>query len=204
MALANYSDLVTALTAWGESRGDISGIEDDAVRLAEGHLNLELRSREMLASTDITITDGVGTLPTDFLGAHSVILKTTPRRVLDQVSFEAQDAMTDTTQSGIGCTYSIYGESIRVAPRPTQDVELLYYQEIPNLESNSTNWLMTKYPNIYLTACQMEIYRYLREDRDMEIEAKRLQAMIQDLDELQNTEAMATSERKPSHNGLVF
>jgi hypothetical protein len=204
MALANYSDLVTALTAWGESRGDISGIEDDAVRLAEAHLNLELRSREMLASTDITLTDGVGTLPTDFLGAHSVILKTTPRRVLDQVTYESQDAMTDTTQSGTGCTYSIYGESIRVAPRPTQDVELLYYQEIPNLESNSTNWLMTKYPNIYLTACQMEIYRYLREDRDMEIEAQRLQAMIQDLDELQNTEAMATSERKPSFNGLVF
>lgn len=204
MALANYSDLVTALTAWGESRGDISGIEDDVVRLAEANLNLELRNREMLASTDITLTDGVGTLPTDFLGAHSVVLKTTPRRVLDQVTYEAQEAMTDTTVSGIGCTYCIYGESIRVAPRPSQDVELLYYQEIPNLESNSTNWLMTKYPSIYLSACQLEVYRYLKMDTDMQIEALRLKAMIDDLDAKQNEEAMATSERKPSFSGLVF
>jgi len=202
MALANYSDLQTALVSWAEDRSDVSGIVDEVVRLAEGNLNLELRNREMLASTDITLTDGVGTLPTDFLGPHSVVLKVSPRIVLDQVSFEYQDRVSDTSVSGVGCSYAIYGENIRVAPRPSQDIELLYYQAIPNLETNTTNWLMTKYPNIYMTACQLEIYRWLKEDIDMQISAQRLKALIDDMDILQNVEALSMAERKSP--GLVF
>jgi len=178
MALANYSDLETALTSWADDRSDVAGVIPECVRLAESHLNLVLRCREMVTSSDLTTSSGTVTLPTDFLGVVSAIEKSTPRRNIQYFSRESLEATFDTTTSGLSCGYTIYGETMQVAPQPSNDIELTYYQEIPSLETNSTNWLMTKYPAIYLEASQVEVYRYLKMDEDAQITSMRLGDML--------------------------
>lgn len=196
MALANYAELQTALTDWADGRGDTSGILDDAVRLAESHFNLELRCRQMLTSTDLTPSSGAVTLPSDLVGIYSVIEKASPRRVLDYYGKEGFDTNFDTTVSGLACAYTIVGSTLSMAPRPSNDIELTYYQEVPSLETNSTNWLMTKYPGLYLEACQMEIYRYLKMDMDLQISSQRVAAMIARLNASSDSEMLGNSGRK--------
>ena len=196
MALANYTELQTALIAWADSRGDTSDIIDDVVRLAESHFNLELRCRQMLTSTDLTPSSGAVTIPSDCVGIYSVIEKTSPRRVLDYYGKEALETNFDTTVSGNACGYTVVGSSLSMAPRPTNDIELTYYQEIPGLEANTTNWLMTKYPGLYLEACQMEIYRYLKMDADLQISAQRVEAMINELNASSDSAMLGNSGRK--------
>lgn len=195
MALSNYAELQTALTAWVDSRSDVTNLDADVVRLAESHFNLELRARQMLTSTDLTPSSGSVTLPSDFLGAYSVVEKSTPRRVLQYYGKEHLESNFDTTISGLAVGYTIIGSSLTMAPQPSNDIELTYYQEIPNLEANSTNWLMTKYPALYLETCQMEVYRNLKMDTDLQISSQRVENMIKRLNASSDNEllSMATS-----------
>ena len=204
MALANYTELETALTLWVQSRGDVAAIIPEVVRLAEANFNMKLRTLDMITSTDITLTSGVGTLPSDYLGVVSVIEKSTPRRVLEYYSMEALENQFDTSVSGLGCGYTLYGSSIQVAPQATNDIEFRYYQEIPNLESNSTNWLMTKHPSLYLEACQMEIFKYHNMVEDLQITAQRVQAQIRDINNSEDLGTLGNASPSRTNLGPIF
>lgn len=203
MALSNYAELQTALTAWVDSRSDVSALDADVVRLAESHFNLELRARQMLTSTDLTPSSGAVTLPSDFLGVYSAIEKASPRRVLQYYGKEYLESNFDTTVSGLACAYTVVGSSLVLAPRPSNDIELTYYQEIPGLEANSTNWLMTKYPALYLEACQMEVYRNLKMDTDLQISSQRVTNMIDRLNAASDSEMLSVASQR-SNLGPVF
>ena len=181
MALTNYSQLATALTEWCDGRSDVSGNASDFVRLAESRLNQKLRMREMVASTDLTPTAGVVTLPSDFVAVSRVVEKSSPRRVLDYISPDGADDMYDASVTGSPYHYTIIGSSLKTYPEATNDVELTYYQEIPSLETNSTNWLMTKYPNIYLEAAQLEFYRWAKDFENLDVSSRLLADEIEDL-----------------------
>jgi hypothetical protein len=204
MALSNYSELVTELTAWVDARGDSADQIPEAVRMFESMMNLELRCREMVTSSNITITDGTGTLPTDFLAALSVVENSSPARVLNYFSLEGLTTHFDTSSAGLGCGYTVYGETIQVAPKPSNTVALTYYQEIPNLEANSTNWLMTKYPALYMEGCQMELYRYHKMDQDLAISTQRVREMVQMLNDHGDWEFLGNSSPSLSNLGPVF
>ena len=197
MALANYTELSTDLGKWAEDRGDVdSDLIATSVRLAESHFNRELRCQQMLTSTDLTPSSGAVTIPSDNVGIYSVIEKTSPRRVLQYRSKEYLESSFDTSVSGLACDYTIVGSTLSTAPQAANDIELTYYQEIPSLETNTTNWLMTKYPDLYMAAVQVEIYRYLKMDKDLEISSIRLQAMIDEINAANDSNTLAISERR--------
>ena len=195
MALANYTDLTTAITAWVDARTDVSTVEADLVALAEGHFNLELRCRQMLAQTDLTPTSGAVTLPSDFVGVARVIEKASPRRVLDFTPLVTAESQYDTTATGRSNGYTIIGSTLQTIPSTSNDIELTYYQSIPSLETNTTNWLMTKYPNLYLEACQMEAYRYLKMDQDLQISEAKVGSGIMRLNSADDLEFFAQAPR---------
>lgn len=200
MALANYTELSTDLVKWAEDRGDVdSDVISTCIRLAEAHLNREIRHTEMLTTTDLTPASGAVTIPSGCVGVYSVIEKTTPRRVLEYHGKDYLESKYDTTASGLACAYTVTGRTVSMAPRPSNDIEFTYYAAIPGLEANSTNWLMDDHPDIYMSACQVEIYRYLKMDADLQIEAQRLQAMIDELNSVENTEFMAMSSRRSAN-----
>ena len=49
-------------------------------------------------------------------------------------------------------------------------MELLYYQKIPALSaSNTTNWLLTAHPDVYLYGALMQSAPYLDDDQRMQV-----------------------------------
>lgn len=58
----------------------------------------------------------------------------------------------DTTDQDTPVNYTIIGSTLQFGPVQDRDytVEGDYYSQIPSLQANSTNWLMTAFPDIYL------------------------------------------------------
>jgi hypothetical protein len=62
--------------------------------------------------------------------------------------------------------YCLLANQIQLAPAPdgTYTVEVDYYEVIPPLASNSTNWLLTAAPDIYLYGSLLEAAAFLLDD----------------------------------------
>lgn len=167
MAITTYAELKTAVQAWFYGRDDLSDYVADFITLAEGHFNRELRVREMVAVTDLTPSSGAVTLPSDYLGYKRVVEKASTRRPLTYIVPEAADHLYSSSAAGLGVNFTIVGDTLYTYPAASNDVELTYYQEIPALsDANTSNWLLAKYPNLYLRAAQMMAAEFAKDDAE--------------------------------------
>jgi hypothetical protein len=171
MALSNYTDLQASVAGWLH-RTDLTTQIVDFITLAEERFNRELRLRRMVTNAALTTTAGVNTvaLPADWLETENVTLSSTsPPGAMEVITPEQMDREYPlnyvTGQPGV---YTLVGSNLILGPTPdaVYTVSLDYYQKIPALATNSTNWLMTNYPSMYLSAVMVEagVYTF---DSDM-------------------------------------
>jgi hypothetical protein len=76
------------------------------------------------------------------------------------------------------------GQQFQVVPTPSGsfDAELLYYAKIPALsDSNTTNWLLTESPDLYLYGALAQTAPYLKEDERMGVWAGLYQKLFDDM-----------------------
>lgn len=140
MAFSDYLDLRTAVVEQ-VGNADIADVFDRLTKLAENWLERNLRMQQQLAETNVIVSGGVATLPTDIVEVFGVY---------DQSGVEinqltVQDLQDELSQDG---TYL-----------------LQYYAEIPTLTTSMTtsNWLLENYPDVYLYAVSYEAARHLRD-----------------------------------------
>ncbi len=162
-SITNFGTLKTAVSTWMAET--LSADVVDIVAFAQDYINSRLRHREMNTQTDLSPTSGVFTLPADYLQWRNVVELSTYRRKLTHVSKMSADARWPTSPSGLGCDFSIEGNSLTVYPTITNDIELSYYTRLAAFSSDSdTDWLLTKRPSVYLRACQMVASQLLHDD----------------------------------------
>jgi hypothetical protein len=158
MALSNYIELQASIADF-LTRGDLTAAIVDFIRLTEAMLdsgdearNIEpLRHRLMeTTSADNTPTSGDITLASDFLEMISVRYTATDPTELDYASPKWLHDAYPTTESGTPRYYTIVGSTLKIRPTGTSDIDYDYYKKIPALASNSTNWLLTLAPQVYL------------------------------------------------------
>jgi hypothetical protein len=159
MAIADYSELVLAV---GEhiNRADIVDAMPRFVRMAELKLNRELRLRDQEAVVTLTPDiNGEAALPTDFLEARSVTTQALPPVILPSLT---EDNAARKYASGTASGFIINGDTIRIRPAGTASITLRYFTAIPSLEAaaNQQNWLLTKYPDVYLYSVIFEACVY--------------------------------------------
>lgn len=163
MALSTFAELKASIATWAD-RTDLTSTIPDFITLAESAINngdavndiAGLRVREMENSTTITVTSGSGSLPTGFV-AMKRVYSATSSRVLEYVTPEWYLAQYPDGDGGYPIYYTIIGSNILVST----DVTVIYYLKVPALsDSNTTNWLLTKAPNVYLfgSLFYLEIY----------------------------------------------
>jgi hypothetical protein len=167
MAITNCGELKTAIRDWMFADADITSNAADFVTLSQGWLNRNLRCREMITVADITIGSGVYALPSDYLQYVHVVEKASTRRPLTFISQTEADRVYPSRPSGLGETFTIIGTNIRVFPTPSNQIELTYYAKLGAFASDSaTDWLLTKLPNLYLSAGCMFAAEYLKDDAE--------------------------------------
>ena len=168
MAITTYAELKTAIGDW-LNRADLDQKIPDFIRLAESTLNDVLRSADMVTqSTSIAITSGRATLPADALEIVYAQVASTEDEPLEQITPQQLTMLrrTRTRNAANPRFYAIVGRDIVVTPTPSSgSLDLDYYQRLPILsDSNTTNWLLTDSPHIYLYTSLLHATPFLMDD----------------------------------------
>jgi hypothetical protein len=185
MAITNYSELQSAIADW-LNRSDLTSVITSFISLGEAQYNRTIRHRSMITRSQATIDAEYSATPPNWIQTVSFILETNPVTQLDYVTNEELNRKkTAGNTTGKPQCYSHVGTEIQVYPPPDSNGytgELVFYSKIPALsDSNTTNWLLTASPDIYLYGSLMQSAPYLRDDDRIQIWASLYQKAIDDL-----------------------
>lgn len=177
MTISTYAELVTAATEWLARDQDTTLIAriPDFITLREAHLNrtLFVPQMETRSTTTVDTSDDEPefiTLPTDFQTMRRIRLSgVTGKPGLNFATGTQIDSMRYGRDNVTGqpTHYAIVGSEIELFPTPGEDyaLEMVYRANIPALtSSNTTNWLLTLAPDLYLYGTLMESAPYIKED----------------------------------------
>lgn len=156
MSIDNLTDLVSAIQTWSV-RTDFSATQiGDFIKLTEAIFNYgdgkpgaddyiaPLRCREMITlGATVTVTSGLGTLPTGFLEAIRLYTST---KTLQFAPAGWYSENYPSGQSTVPSFYALLGDTLYSGANVTLD----YYTKISGLDATDPNWLLTKAPNAYL------------------------------------------------------
>lgn len=166
MALDTYPALKTSIATWAMRTGDpeYEAAIPDFIDLVERRLNRTLRVAEMEVTGPVTLTDGAGTLPADFLEARRAVAGS-PSYALELVAPGFATDEYPTNYGGYARHFSVIGNTLQTYPSSAGPVSLTYYAKIPALsDANTTNWLLDKAPDLYLYGALLEGAPFMLED----------------------------------------
>ena len=169
-AFADFIDLRTAVVEHVGNAG-ITDVFPRFVRLAEAMFNRELRLRQQITTATVTFSEGVAALPDDFAEMIGVF---------DGGGCEYLMQGPQSVQSG-GEWYAVEGNSL-FAPLIDGELSIKYYAEIPALGMGPTdsNWLLLKYPTLYLYAVSLEAAKHQKDAGLAEVTNILMQEAIMD------------------------
>jgi hypothetical protein len=172
MAITTFAELKTAILDWSDVNDAITTTAaGDFVTLSTHLFNhgaediAPLRMREMQAVELLTPDSGACALPDDYLQYRRVVEVSGTRRELAYIAPSTTDELYPSRQSGLANHFTIIGSSLYMFPVSTNDIELTYYQAIPDLSDDSpSNWLLEKHPSLYLQGGLYHLGLYRRDD----------------------------------------
>jgi hypothetical protein len=154
VAIADYADLAITTSEY-TGRDDVMHVFGRFTALAEMKLNRRIKVRDMIEEATLTTNAaGEATLPADYISMRLVVNE--QGQELQPTSLDALQQLY-ANRGGNPCLYAIKGPTFSVRPVTAADFDIVYYEQIPSLETNSTNWLLTRAPDVYLYACAAEV-----------------------------------------------
>jgi hypothetical protein len=162
MALSTYAALQASVASFLH-RDDLTAQIPDFIRLAESDLQVRAKLSQWDTTATVSLTNGVGALPSDFAQAISITYGggdyTLP--YLPKAQF---DAVAASAESGEPEYCTIRGSSLLVYPYLTGDVTLAYTARFTPLSDTATsNSLLTLFPDAYLHGTMMHANVWLRD-----------------------------------------
>jgi hypothetical protein len=172
MALDSYTNIKTATLNWMKV-SDItvgSSVIDDWIGLMENDVSRDLRVRPMETQTAIGITSGYIPHPADWRGWKTLKISSSGTDYALQPYAEEQAVrLFDGETNALPLGYVVRGSRTYVHPGASgsySSVDTVYYAAIPGLSSsNTSNWLLTSYPKVYLAGMLAYGYWYYRDSK---------------------------------------
>jgi len=167
------------------------------IQLFEAKMNRELFVRQMEQRSSASVVSGVTDaefvlLPSDFQSMRRVRLSSvTGKPALEFRSGTQMDEFrfTNSDTTGRPRYFTIFGSEMELGPTPDANytVEMVYRQNIPALSSNSSNWLLTMAPDLYLYGALLESAPYLKEDERIQVWGLGFKTALDELNLLNTT-----------------
>lgn len=164
--LTTYADLKAACTTWAR-RADLANYLDDLIALAEERIFREVRCREMETALNLTISNGVIAVPTDYVELKYAYIDGTPINMLQRkeaswiyLKYPTRVAETKPSFIARDVTNFIFGPY----PDSNYTVKGTYFKRLSVVQT-SVNDLFTNYPDLYLSASLAEVFRFTRDDK---------------------------------------
>ena len=173
MSIANYSEMVTAVTSWLNRAGfsDLTAQIPDFIAFGQRRIMYDIDLNAMEAvDASFSIDSQTEALPTGFLRAKSINI------VDSNGTYEVLGApITDVmsyTQPGMPTTFAVIGTNFYFGPPPDQSytATVHYYQSLDILsETTTTNWFTDNYPELLLAAALVEALLWLKDDQRAQV-----------------------------------
>jgi hypothetical protein len=163
MAISNYTELQSAVADF-LARSDLTAKIPDFIAIAEARLSHALRAHEMQTTSEGSLTAGVIALPSDYIEWLSARWIGTRTADLAYVEPDSPEWRFRYRPNGDPTMFTIMAGNVETRPVAAGNLKLYYYQSIPDLASNSTNWLLTKCPDIYLYTSLGEANIYMKDE----------------------------------------
>lgn len=164
MALVNYSDLQTEIESWHDD-ASITSYVPDIITVAESNIKDKVRIREMVTrATASTNTTRRLELPDGFVEMITLHVDGSPLKALDFMTPEQVNTHYNSS-SGKPSFFTIVGTELWFdkIPDSTYTVEMKFYKFSALSDSNTTNVILTKYPDLYLNECLVSASRFTHE-----------------------------------------
>lgn len=159
MSITTYDELKTQIATWAH-RTDLTSVIPDFIALCEASIQVQCKLLEFEDTSSVTVTAGIGTIPTGFLGARSAYWEGDLDRPLEYVTPDRFDSYRN--KSGSTSYYTVSGTEIRTIPLNTGNIVLTYKKRFTPLSStNTTNEILTNYPDVYLHGSLAQLYAYV-------------------------------------------
>lgn len=178
MTISTYDELLDEIGDY-LARDDLDSKFPTFVKLTEAKLNRELFVRQMEQRSTSVIDSGSEepefiSLPTDFQSMRSIRLSSvTGKPSLEYVTQVELNTLRTKYANAPGQPqyFSVIGEELELFPTPDDDytIEMIYRKNIPSLVSNSTNWLLTLAPDVYLYGALLEAAPYTKQDTRIQV-----------------------------------
>jgi len=199
--ITDYTSLQAAVTEYLARDQDATLIAriPTFIQLAEAKFNRMLYVRQMEQRSTTTVDTGATepefiSLPGDFQSMRRVRLSSVAGKPclefksgtqMDEYRFSISDV------AGQPRYFTVFGSELELAPTPNDDytIEMVYRQNVPALASNSTNWLLTLAPDLYLYGALLESAPYMKEDERIQTWALGFSAALDGLNQLGMTSA---------------
>lgn len=155
----SYTTLQSDIASWAK-RDDLGAIIPACIKSAEAVFNSRLATRQMEASfAETALTDGAVALPSDFECWKVVWTTTNQQKTLQVASNEF--IRTQPTNANAPVYYALENDSMICYPT-AGSVAGIYYQTIPDMQTNDSNWLYTSRPDLYLYESLRHAHIYMK------------------------------------------
>lgn len=161
MSISTYSELQTAVAAWAH-RTDLTSLIPDFIALCEADLAIRCKLVDFEGSASISVTAGTGSLPADYAGFRAAKWDSNPDRPLTYLTPDAINTVAE--NGGPPGFYTVTGSSVKVAPGGSGTLVLTYHAKLTALSNvNTTNTLLTRYPDAYLQGTLVQLAAHARD-----------------------------------------
>ncbi|MCA3171317.1 MAG: hypothetical protein ING20_11290 [Burkholderiales bacterium] len=177
MSLTTYLGLKDSIEAWSH-RNDVASRLDDFIDLAESEMLKWIRIRDMETRATAVTSGRYLSLPSDFLEMRR--LRMISGAQYFEVLSSTPEGMYITQDSGMPKLFTVTSQvEFDRTPDSAYIVEMQYYGKPTALSAtNTTNSILTKYPNIYLFGSLWALYLWaLQEDKAEYYYGKLMQAI---------------------------
>lgn len=155
-SLADYTDLRVAVVEH-VGRSDFMDVFKRLTLAAEDMFNRKIRHRSQITAATVTFTNGVASLPSDYLEML---------HVYDAFGNELFEQPVS-SQKATGNQYRYYaidGSNIQIYGL-TGNRDIVYFAKIPTVTDSDTdsNWLLSAYPDAYKYGVGFEAAKHIRD-----------------------------------------
>ena len=180
--ITNYATLQSAIADY-LNRADLTAQIQTFIQFAEADLNTRLRSREMIVNATATSDGQFVALPPDWLEAINMMI-VGGQSPLRYITPDEADTIIKAQTYTSTRFYSMTTGVIELVPPAVDDItiDMVYYGKIPALsDANTTNWLLTKAPDVYLYGALTHAAPFLMDDQRMAVFSQIYLARVQSL-----------------------
>ena len=180
--ITNYATLQSAIADY-LNRADLTAQIQTFIQFAEADLNTRLRSREMIVNATATSDGQFVALPPDWLEAINMMI-VGGQSPLRYITPDEADIINKAQTYTSTRFYSMTTGIIELVPPAVDDItiDMVYYGKIPALSTaNTTNWLLTKAPDVYLYGALTHAAPFLMDDQRMGVFSQIYLARVQSL-----------------------